>query len=276
MSNLLLYLIMNYFDDIQFVAADVIPDYREKFDRKNPGRFSLEFIRSGRMYFGMDHGKRVIFSRPTAYWMHSDHSYQYGPAGDEGYEHYYVTFCGPRGQRLLEEGLQQLDPRGYMVIQQAEPLACLFRELVQLIRHHLPEGHNRAVLLLEEILQMLTEKSKTYNVPEHHLSAIEITAKLIRTRPYENYDIKALAKTACLSASHFRKLFRQYVGTAIGDYLLVCRMRKAAAELEQTDKTAQQIAYETGYDDPAQFSKMFKKKIGLAPREYRKSIRRSS
>ncbi len=264
---------MDYFNYIQFIAADIIPNYKAKIDTKNIGRYSLELIRSGQMYFGKDHAKPVIFSKPTVYWLHQDYSYQYGPVDQNGYEHYYVTFRGPRGKQFMEKGLQQLDPRGYLIVHQVEPLTCLFRKLVRLVHHQNPNSHSQAVIALEEMLHMLMENQRTYNIAEHHRKTIESVAKLIQNAPYENYDIKAAAKSAAVSEGHFRRLFRQYIGTAIGNYKLICKMRRAATDLERTNKTAQLIAYEAGYDDPTQFSKMFKKKIGIAPQEYRKSFR---
>jgi AraC-like DNA-binding protein len=262
---------MDYFNDIQFVAADVIPGYNCPIDSRYYKRFSLAFIPSGRMYFGTDHGRQVIFSRPTVYWLRPGCSYQYGPVCEAGYEHYYVTFRGTRGRRLIERGLQMIEPRGYMFVQRPKQVGALFRELIEMIRNYTPRLHGRAVLQLEELLETLAEDSRTQGLVDRHRLAIERIARLIRRKPYDDYDIDALSEAACLSESHFRKLFRQYIGTAIGDYGLICKMRRAATELEKTTKTARQIAREAGYDDPAQFSKMFKKKIGLSPRDYRHS-----
>lgn len=46
-------------------------------------------------------------------------------------------------------------------------------------------------------------------------------------------------------------------------------MLEAKRLLLFTDKQAQEIAFELGYDDPAYFSRLFKKYIGVSPLDFR-------
>jgi YesN/AraC family two-component response regulator len=45
---------------------------------------------------------------------------------------------------------------------------------------------------------------------------------------------------------------------------------EAKRMLLYTDKTAKEIGYELGYNDPAQFSKLFKKQTGLTATQFLK------
>ena len=45
---------------------------------------------------------------------------------------------------------------------------------------------------------------------------------------------------------------------------LACRL------MDTTSLTIREVAIKSGYDDPYYFSRLFKKKIGQAPRDYRK------
>ena len=76
-----------------------------------------------------------------------------------------------------------------------------------------------------------------------------------------------------VSHSHFRRLFRLVTAYSPHDLLLLSKMRKAGEELRNTNRPVKEIAFEAGYPDPAQFSKMFKKKVGVSPDGYRQSIR---
>ena len=49
-------------------------------------------------------------------------------------------------------------------------------------------------------------------------------------------------------------------------------MLKAVEWLEEPETQIKTAAYRAGYEDPAQFSKLFKKQIGLSPRQYREAI----
>ena len=48
------------------------------------------------------------------------------------------------------------------------------------------------------------------------------------------------------------------------------RMEKAASLLRSTDNSVNMIASEVGYSDALSFSKLFHKRFGLSPTDYRK------
>jgi AraC-like DNA-binding protein len=47
------------------------------------------------------------------------------------------------------------------------------------------------------------------------------------------------------------------------------RLKRAADLLEETDESIQEIAYSCGFREPNYFSRVFRKKYGRSPREFR-------
>jgi two-component system response regulator YesN len=72
-----------------------------------------------------------------------------------------------------------------------------------------------------------------------------------------------------LSPSHFSTLFSQVISQTFKEYTTNIRLKKAKELLRSTAQTSSEIAYQVGYIDPHYFSSVFKKKIGLSPKEYR-------
>jgi len=83
------------------------------------------------------------------------------------------------------------------------------------------------------------------------------------------YDIAALAGLCGLSASHFRKLFRDHFGMSPRDYILALRIDRAKSLLVQSDLPISVIAERTGFGDDAYFCKMFRESTGATPRAFR-------
>ncbi len=52
------------------------------------------------------------------------------------------------------------------------------------------------------------------------------------------------------------------------------RMRKAKTQLENTSMNVSEIAYSTGFSNPAYFTRIFKQEYGFSPSEYRKTIQK--
>ncbi|MCF2707466.1 phosphoenolpyruvate hydrolase family protein [Arcanobacterium haemolyticum] len=89
----------------------------------------------------------------------------------------------------------------------------------------------------------------------------------------ENYslDIHLTDIASILHISHSRlsTIFSSEMGVTFTEYLIYFRLDIAKDLLRETDHSIKQIAASVGYRDPVQFSKTFKKKNGMSPREYR-------
>ena len=87
----------------------------------------------------------------------------------------------------------------------------------------------------------------------------------------ENYmtDVRLneLAQTLYISPSYLSTMFKHEVGINFKAYLLEVRMKKAKELIFEGSHSLVQIAQLVGYNDYAQFSKMYKKINGVSPRE---------
>jgi AraC-like DNA-binding protein len=81
--------------------------------------------------------------------------------------------------------------------------------------------------------------------------------------------IPELAKSAGMSESVFRKVFRQHTGQSPAAYITAMKIRKAKELLSSQDITLDQISALLGFFDTAYFCKVFKKETGLTPTQYK-------
>ncbi len=81
-----------------------------------------------------------------------------------------------------------------------------------------------------------------------------------------------LARHFHLTEQYFCRMFKKATGQTPLGYINRYRTEKAAVLLKNTDQSITDIALSVGFDDPNYFSRTFKKYVGEAPREYRKSI----
>ncbi len=121
---------------------------------------------------------------------------------------------------------------------------------------------------LYSILGMALRASVIKNVTgnEHRLLPAVQRIREIFDQPY---DITALAGLCGLSASHFRKLFRDHFRMSPRDYILALRIDRAKSLLIQSDLPVSVIAERTGFGDDAYFCKMFRESTGQTPRAFR-------
>jgi len=103
---------------------------------------------------------------------------------------------------------------------------------------------------------------------------IERARKILEDAPLrEEQDFVKMARTLGMSYSAFRHAFKTQVGVPPAHYRLSLRIAAASRSLETSALSLAEIAEQTGFPSPAHFSTIFKKKTGLAPRDYRTAHR---
>ena len=68
-----------------------------------------------------------------------------------------------------------------------------------------------------------------------------------------------------------RKKFKHTTGQSIGQFLIRTKIEKAQTLLRETNFSVKEIAFQVGFGDPSHFSKVFKKRVGKTPVEFRAS-----
>ena len=82
--------------------------------------------------------------------------------------------------------------------------------------------------------------------------------------------LEDLASAAAMSVFHYSRLFRRVFGTSPMSCLIRKRICEASRLLYHSSLPAGEIAFLTGFGDPAAFSKAFRKYTGYSPVAYRK------
>lgn len=104
------------------------------------------------------------------------------------------------------------------------------------------------------------------------MQQVEQIHRYIERSYHENITLTALAKQYHMDASYLSRIFSQKYGETIIAFLTRIRMEKAAELMKDQDKKLETISFLVGYDDYNYFSRVFRKKMGCSPREYRNNL----
>lgn len=88
----------------------------------------------------------------------------------------------------------------------------------------------------------------------------------------QTIKLAELSRLANMSATKLKKLFRQFTGCTITEYILSKKTDYASHLLADSDLSIEELAKKVGFDTVAGFSTSFKKQTGIPPSEYRKQI----
>ena len=91
---------------------------------------------------------------------------------------------------------------------------------------------------------------------------------------YENIknppEVQDLAAECCLSKSRFIHLFKEVTDRSYTDFIIALRIEKAKELLLGTGMSVREIAESVGFENQNYFSRCFRKKEGVSPREYKR------
>ena len=84
-----------------------------------------------------------------------------------------------------------------------------------------------------------------------------------------NFCIQSLIENFDITASYFGRKFKQYFNMSFNRYLLEYRLNYALKLLNETDYTNAKIAKLCGFNSDTYFVTIFRKNIGLSPKDYK-------
>lgn len=117
-------------------------------------------------------------------------------------------------------------------------------------------------------MQTLRDQPKT-----RYQGEMQETLRQVRTTVHSDlphaWTVAEMAAQAHLSASRFTALYTDLFGVSPLDDLIDSRIRHACSLLEQTSFTVEYIAAQCGFNTPAHFSRLFRKRKGYPPSRYR-------
>lgn len=133
------------------------------------------------------------------------------------------------------------------------------------------------ILLLEiwrEIYENVDSEELTYPENDRDMERIRKLIGYMQSHYSENITLETLAEQIHLCKSESCRLFKHYMNETMFDYLLNFRVEKSLELLRSTSLDITQIAGMVGFVTPGYYSRIFKRKMGCTPGEYRRSRRK--
>ncbi|MEG0775213.1 response regulator [Clostridium sp.] len=98
---------------------------------------------------------------------------------------------------------------------------------------------------------------------------IKAAKEYIEANYYKAITLEDISREVNVSSQYFSRLFKAEMKENFIDYLTSIRIEKAKNLLASGTFTIKEICYKIGYSDPNYFSRIFKKRVGISPTEYK-------
>ena len=85
----------------------------------------------------------------------------------------------------------------------------------------------------------------------------------------DNITLPYIANMVHFNPSYLSRLFKKVTNISISDYIMECKLSQAKHLLADSDTKIQEIAENLGYTSQSNFTRVFKKSIGMTPNDFR-------
>lgn len=193
------------------------------------------------------------------------HSYRPDPA--VGWTERWVGFKGPWADALRREGLINPSRPLYSPGLDGEVLD-LFEELFAILAEQRPFYQARAASVVMRLLAEILGKSRDSEQEDDAARLVSRAKFLMAEKVYGSLSVDGVGEELGVAHVRFYGVFKSYTGLTPYQYFIQLKIHKAK-ELLSGGATVKEAAFRLGFDDPYYFSRLFKKKAGVAPREWK-------
>ncbi len=241
------------------------------YNHKIPNEYHLHFVLNGKGSLIID-GNHYHITKETIFLIPKDVPIQYNADMEDPWEYIWVTFDGDKAIDYLNySGLSADNPVAISTI----PIATYLPMVKKMLDTNILTLANeiRRVGYLFDLLSTLIDaqsstrsKEKQYDYPsetyvEHALQYISLNNAHVK--------VSDIARYIGINRSYLTSIFKKELQVSPQEYLVNYRLRIAAELIKTTNLSIQDISAQAGYDNPFNFSKMFKITYGVSPKTYR-------
>ena len=266
-----------------FSIAEIISGKYEKFDgsrfivphRRNS--FSFFFLKTGYITHSIDF-RHYTCRAGDIFFMSPQQVYLVESAGDVGG---ISIACKPEflvQDELLLPIIQNIH-RENKITPDKEQLSYLSGFLEKMISESSHDEILSDKLLRSYFTSLLIYLSRLYQqqfytgkVTGEATAIVEKFRSLIDEHWKNIERISDYAKRLYISAGHLNHVVKQNTGRKAIELMQEKKLTEAKRLLLYSKNTIKEIAYQTGFEDPAYFNRFFKKWTGTTPQEFREEI----
>lgn len=237
--------------------------------------YIIHFVFSGKGFYSIENGNMYALSAGQMFLIQPGESVTYGSDAIDPWHYAWIGFTGIRADSILKKcGFSAKKPVLAAPDEPEAVMECINNILDCKSLTFVNDLRREAWMLM--LFSRLIENQDNLNhkhLPEsNNYSArtyVELAIEHIKCFYKDGINVSDIADHIGISRAYLNYAFQKELGMSIQKFLIDFRMHKAASLLVSCSDTVKEISMSVGYEDQLTFSKAFKKKFGMSPKNYR-------
>ena len=219
------------------------------------------FVLEGEFYIVTESGEKFCFEAGNAYLIPAGSSYRFGCDKKMKHVYFHIQLCT----------FDKIDLLGTVSRPISIPINSIYTEK-ELAELALSEDFTDSFKMESELRKTLCDmlaKNQAELEKNEYSSEIKSAINYIDKNLSIALGIPEIAKEVGFAPSTLTRRFRRETGMSVCEYIDKMIMFRAERALLSTDASILEISESFGFCDQFYFSRRFKEKYGVSPREYR-------
>jgi AraC-like DNA-binding protein len=240
------------------------PNPKYSMSRTNNEMYIFEYVISGSGYIEIN-SETIKVSANDVYIIEPGQAHKYYSDPKNPFKKIWINFYSD----LFKEIFNSLGLSGKTVFKNSDTLELFeqIQNLKKLSNFSDDICYDVAPILFKILCNLATNSNKLVTIS----NTAKLTKKYIDDNIYQNITIEYIADNLKLSKAHVIREFSKSYGISPYNYLIEQKIAIAKKMLILHNMNINEISNKLGFEDSNYFSKLFKKKTGLSPLQYRKS-----
>jgi AraC-like DNA-binding protein len=186
------------------------------------------------------------------------------PSSQTGWDEYWVGFDGSYPYAMMEEGFFTLkDP--VFPVGLYDSLLQHFLDIIDLVTREPPGYQLQAGAAVVQIMATILAIRRQNRQSSETEQIVQKAKFLFEENKYSFIAMEAAAESLGLDYQVFRRIFKDYTGLPPYQYFLQIKINKAKTLLREQRYTVKEVAHMLAFENQYYFSRLFKRKTGIAP-----------
>ncbi len=186
---------------------------------------------------------------------------------------HFNVLPGDRGEKFLTR--EEIEAQNSEIILptvvhcgQENTVTKTINEIISIYWSHRPNKERRLTLMLNLLLDELAAISRADESRQEEWSVAVIS--MFRRYPERMFSLEEIAESVQMNVRTLSARFREITGESVHQYQLNMKLEAAYKALRGGNRTVKDVAMSFGFNDAYYFSRLFKKKFGMSPKQVKR------